>query len=504
MPSVIRHPPRWAVQMMYIVPSDYVLKDRFGVVQNETAFLQRVEDNLLIARQWMYDVTGGYTFNLAPTLWFRTSRTAAQLYSTYARYDEAIFDAMLEMQAIGVFDTRSRHRLPGASLTISFEGANNSLGADNYGCPFLAWGAFIGGGPGIKILGGMFPDFVSVPTTITAGASSSATTLQVASGTGKSFAVAAMFHFYAARVQSAPSSPTGGTQIQCTNVDFAATSLPMDAVVWPYGQKPSVSNAEAVQVTAVNTVTNTVTVVRGRYGTTPIAIQGGGSGGGGWNIGRRLKQARIWTSPAPPEGTGFDVVSVDGISGDTLTVSRGARDAYSYGSFPVPRAILSGDNIVVTEQDELWFYQTQNQVIGATLHEMGHNWGLRYYNPSESLTFDYVDHAPGGGVVIRQRDINDYAGNQRSVESVYRAGNWVHLPHTPDNPLTPDVFTPYVMFDYWNFPFGNVPAPDAGWTANELARILTSPYLTVQARPVKANVVTQYSFRDATGGFGPH
>lgn len=482
MPTVTRHPAPWAVHTIYMIPSDYVLADRFGAAQDEAVFMQRVEDQVHEIQQWFWDVMGGYTFSTVPATYYRCSLTAAQIFATYPDYFSACLGILAEMEAKGLYDRRTPHRLPNMYLPLDIEGAGNSIPLTSAGSPWFPWGAVVGAGAGGRIFGGLLPNFMSVPTTIVSPASASATSLSVASGRGKLFAVAARLHLDSARVQSFPGTQGVGTQIVCTDVNWVDT-LPFDAVVWQYSKTPTGANAEAIQVTAVNTATNTITVVRGRYGTSPIVIDGGGYGGGGSVIARRQKSARIWTSPGTPEGGGFEVVNITGISGDTLTVQRGQADAYvgsTGGSNTTPRAILAGDNIVVTEPYPLNFYQNQRQATGAFAHELGHNFGMTHYTPAQVQSNPYVDSSSGSPVV----KFRDRTGESRpSVDSVTGVDFWEHLPHTQNNPLTPGNFGPYVMINYYDYPFGNVAAPAAGFTANELARVLASPYLTAQARP---------------------
>lgn len=482
MPAVIRRPPPWAVHAMYMVPSDFVLVDRFGVVQDETVFMQRVEDQILAIRQWFWDTLGGYTFAAAPATYFRSAKTTAEFYAVYPDHFAAALGTLQEMAAQGIVDLRSHRRLYNMDLPLRIGGSGNATGADYYGNPFQEYGAIVGAGHAGRIFGGLFPPFASVPTTIATGANASATTLTVATGTGRNFALAGRRGIFSSQVQSVVAS----TQFVCSDVDFTTgVTLPFDAVVWPYGQDPTVANAESIQVTAVNTGTRTVTVVRGQHGTSPITIQGGGSGAGGTIIARRVTSARIWTSPAQPEGPGFEVVDITAISGDTLTVIRGRQDAYqkltTNGANTVPRTILAGDNIVVTEPLDLWFFQNQNQVTGGFAHELGHCFGMKYFNPDEARNFKYVD----SNNAVQQKDriaLGEMPGNP-SVDLVVGQDFWEHLPHTPYNWNTPGVFGPFVMFDYWDWPFGNVPSPAAGFTADEAARIRACPYITAQARP---------------------
>lgn len=506
MPSVIRVPPRWAVEFIIMVPSDYVLKDRFGVAQDESTFLQRVENGLLIGRQWYHDITGGSTFECVPTIYFRSAKSTAEMFATYRIYYDACLGVLAEMASVGLFDLTSRHRLPGMWMPLEMEGAPFvalAIGSQGYGCPFLTPGAAVSAGAAVKRLGGMFAEFVSTPTTVSA-ASAGATTLTVAAGMGRSFATAAKFHRYSDRVFAGPASPTGGTDLVTSDRGWCDVP-PFDAVVWPYGpdNKPSPANAECILVTAVvpdpNSSNATLTIVRGRYGTTPIPIVGGGSNGA-TVIARRVKSARIWTSPATPEGTGAEVVQVDSISGDTLTVQRGKDDAYFKGG-TTARAILAGDNIAVTEPYELNYYQNQTQAVGAAMHELGHCFGLKWWNAAECAAFDRVD---GTGAILTEDVRGRYTPNPVTADTYDKFGFWQHLPHTPDNPLTDpaDRFGPFVMGPGFPFTPGGPAAPAAGFTADELARVLISPYITAQARPTQANVVTAASIQSAGAAAG--
>lgn len=514
---VRQSPPLWAVHPIYMVPSDFVLRDRFGAQVDETTFMQNVENSVLIARQWYWDTTGGYTFEAVPALYFRSAKTTAQIFTDYTgnAYYKALIGILGEVDAAGLFNRRSRHRLPEMYIPMNLEGAGNSIDSNqSYGCPFFGPGAVVGAGLlGGRTMGGLSPNFLSVPTTIATAAASNSLTLQVAAGTGRNLAVATGFKIEGSRVSSFTGSPTGATTIVCDDGSWASGATPVqpiDAVMWPYGQEPTPANAEAVQVTGVTG--NTVTVVRARYSTTAITITGGGQGGGGTSIYKRQQSARIWTPPASPEAPGAEVVIVTGISGDTLTVQRGRADA-NLTSATTARAVLVGDNIAVTYPQSLnWTGQTVDQAIGGFVHELGHNFGMTHYNPEEVKHNPYVVEGPPGTYTVAYKDRSpansQYREQRPSVDSVidgsgYSEDFWEHLLHTPDNPLTPGEFGPYVMFGWWNFPFGNVAAPTAGFTANELDRVLASPFLTAQARPTDPNTVTVNTFRSAGGAIGP-
>lgn len=490
MPGVVRDPAEYAVHTIYMVPSDYVLRDRFGVQQDEAVFMQRVEDQVLLIQQWYWDVlAAGRTFNTVPATWFRSALTTAQIFATYATYYDACLGLLQEMSRKGYYDLNSRGRLPNMYMPLDLEGAGNAIPSWSWGNPYFPPGGVVGAGQGGRLFGGLLPYFRCTPTTVDIGVSIGATAMQVAAGTGKNFATAGSFHYNSTRVTTAPSPATSGTTLVVDDLSWIR-ALPFDAVVWPYGPNPPApSNAEMVRVTAINSSTNTLTVVRGQGGTTPIAIQGG-SRNGGYCISQRNRYARVWTPTTLPEAPTTEVVEITSIGGDVLTIVRGTGDAFGSST---QRVLQPGDPIAVTDGPELWFYQKQAQATGAFAHELGHCFGMKQYTPAEARAYQYVSN----GVVLTRDRIALNEVSDPSVDVAYGYGFWEHLRHTPDNPATPNLSTAdqYVMYGYWNWPYNNVASPNAGFTANEAVDVLKSTMLVAQPRPTQANKVTSNTFR---------
>lgn len=477
MPSVSRDYPDFAVHPIYVIPSDYTLRDRFGVAVDEAIFMQRVEDSILDIRRWYWDVLGaGKTFDSIPATFYRTSKTIAETFATYSDFGVACKAAYQEMVSRGLVHGGPIRRLPSLYLPLDMENGGNSLSAGDVGSPLFPWGAVVGGRGDGLLLGGLFRKFLSIPTTIANGTSSAGLVIQVAPGTGRNFAIAARFGLDQSRVQTI-SAPTSSTTLTVNDANWVGSTFPLDAVVWPYGQSPTVANAESIRITA--RAGNTLTVVRAQNGTTAIAISGGG-GGAGSNIAKRQPYARVWTSPADPESLTSEVVQVTSINGDTLTISRGQEDAYFYGNARPARTLLTDDNIAVVDPRDVFFYINNRQASGAFAHELGHNFGMTHYTAAEVRNNQRVGPSPGYAYTFTDRRNETY---RVSADSVTGVDFWEHLPHTQFNVTTPGQFGPWVMYSFWDYPFNNVASPAAGFTANEAARILRSPYLTTQPRP---------------------
>lgn len=484
MPIVRRNPPTWAVHMIYLVPSDFVLRDRFGAQIDQTAFMAGVEASLLRVRQFYWDLTGGETFDVVPSTFFRISKTTAQVFSEYVTWENTIKAGVAEMAAQGHAHL-GPNRLMLIATPLDLEGGAIAVAATDLGSSWWPWGAAFGAGQNPLIFAGEMPRLASGVATLASTALSTSTVLTVEPGGGRVLAVAARFNRARSRVESVTSTTT----FVLSDVSWAQAD--MDAVIWPYGQDPTVANAESVLITAVNAATKTVTVQRARYGTTAIAVTGGGVTGGGSCIAQRMGYARIWRPPASPEAAGAECVYISFINGDAITVFRNEEDAWFAGAAPPARDLLVGDNIVATDAPSGNFYQRIESAQGGIAHELGHNFGAKWWNPTEVKNFQVVEN---GVVVTKDRSATE--AGRKSVDAVQGQDWWEHEVHTPDNPLTPGNWDG-IMMSYWGFPFGNVPAAMA--QPNEVERFQQGPYLRAQPYPTQATQVTADAFRASDG-----
>ena len=82
----------------------------------------------------------------------------------------------------------------------------------------------------------------------------------------------AFTNFSYATVATAPSPATSGTSLTLTTGQGAyfPTQFPFNCTVWPAGVQPLETNAEIVTVTGISG--DTLTITRGAEGTTPVSI----------------------------------------------------------------------------------------------------------------------------------------------------------------------------------------------------------------------------------------
>ncbi len=522
MPSSVRRDPLdYAVQHIIVMPADFVLRDRDGNEVDEQAFLFRYEYNTQRIRQWYHDTLGGYTFNAAPTLIFRSALTEAQMRAATPNEAYAVIAAMHEADAAGLVVLDTPRRFYYLNLPLDgFEYGGNAHGGYDIGCKWQLPGWIVSASKGARVFGGVRPHFraeSAVAAPVGSAAIGATSSIPVAPGTGHRFGAATF-----------PGGPkinnAAGTHGTTFNVEFThtlPTAVPFDAVIFPVQTNPSHDISEAVRVTAINGTA--LTVDRGIYGTTRRNITATG-----YRINTRQRQARVWSFSGQPEDGSAEAVLITNIVGDTLTVTRGQSDAI--GSGTAPRTILAGDRIAVTEPATENFAQNETQYTGAYGHEIGHGLGGKYWNIRESSAFSVVYHdTVTDGPAVRVKDVNydghtntyppgdpeypnggvetygSYAAadpsNPWSIGSPEtRGGYYQHLPHTNGSAAT----SPPGAWQDAGQPHGSImtPAcwgfPSVGFTADEVTRVMASPYITAQPRPA--------DFTNAGGGLlgGPY
>ncbi len=469
----------YAVQLLYVFPADFVLRDREGVEVDEQVFLATVEANLVRGQQWWWDVfdvygTGG-CFSLAPTLIFRSARTEAQIRTETPNYAYALRQGMWDADAAGLIDFKASNRYFQLAMPLNWmEYGGNAVGGENMGNPHMLPGYVVSAGDNTLLPGGLKKKYLSEPTNVVVVPSPTNTgpTLTVTSGHGRRFSVAARADDNQ-RVAgfSNGSATTAATLLLDSN--WVPAAVPFDAVIFPAQTTPTPSNAECVLVTAISG--NNWTVVRGRYGTTPRVITAGD------RASLRETTARIWPADGQPEDPGSESVQVTSISGDTLTITRAQADAMNLAAQTSGRVVLAGDRVACVDRVGLNFAQNENQMIGGFVHELGHGIGGKFWTPRETASFSVVT-SPGGVVTVVQVNATvDYRG-AATPPGGQTIGYYQHLPHTPDNPLTPGLYKDIgqslnsAMFAWWDF-------PSLAFTADERARIEASPFHVVQDRP---------------------
>lgn len=479
--TVVHREPAFATHFCTIVASDFVLKDRYGVAVNQQTFLARMELNLLKVRQWYWDQLDGYTFDALPILFYRSTQTEAQLLAQYPQMlDVGKFFAN-ELNNLGIIDFYSPRRyfhfqmMSDSNYYWSF---GNSYLGDSWNL-LMAPGVDVGGGPAIKLFGGILRPFVQL-STLTNAPGNAGTSITVTAGEGLKFAVAG--YNYARKVYAPPfPSQTTGTVMDVYSRSWPAT--PFDAVVWPKWVFPTVANAEAIRVTNVAKDVATsgapdfqgidqLTFTRNLYGTTTRAIQAGDQ------ICERLKVARVWPAAGQPEN-GFEAVQINSISGNTLTVTRNSHDydeiGNGAGSYQgANRSLAIGDRIAIMDQTN--FQITEDQACGGCAHESGHGLGTRFVSPREALNYVDVGNNINGisGYSLYTHDASWYFyGNSGPIFDPGRnqGGMWTSLEHTPDTPSTMGIFSPYVMYTWWDF-------PNIGFSQHDKDCILASPFIT--------------------------
>lgn len=484
MPDVTRNPAEYAIQWIVVLPSDVVLRDRFGAAASERTFVSTMDQNILTGRQWYHEsLEAGKTFTALPSMLYRFSKTEAQIRADYQGvgdgYYRALKDAAIEMAGRGLIDPRSTKRFYQFSLAMyAMPGAGNAVGgpffnpgdsAQEQQLPYVVLpGAVVGADKGAFLLGGLAVEFLALGTVVSPpNPAATGTSLSVSPVDRLKFAVAA--HRFA----------PGGTRLtgsvdtvtQTLNVESVAQfpAAPFDAVLCPWGARPTPENGEAVRVTAVGV--NQVTVTRAQYGTTARAFASGSM------FAPRQTKARVFSASGQPEDPDREVVTttLPTFSTSLLTIVRGQADSLPGGGGNTVRQILTTDRIAAMEPDSQFFQQTTNQIIGGAMHEVGHGLGGKFWSPKQLVA---GEAGPG-------ESVRDYAFSIQET-----SGYFQHLPHTPDNPITPGVVDT-LMMNWWEFP--NYPSTN-GWTANERVRVLASPFITTQARPTDVASGPVYGF----------